>query len=308
MRGSTIGLLLGVLWVLAAPGCSREASEADGATAPQADMDADQRPISTTVSEASATLDRVLADPRRDADRARDAVRKPKQTLEFFQLQPDQTLVEALPGGGWYTRILLPYLTPDGRYMAINYPPGIYEQIMGERMTDRMRERMAAWVDTFADRALETAPEGATVDGAFLFGDVPETAAGQADAVLFIRALHNMARTNRLSTAVADAFQLLKPGGLVGVIQHRAKADAPDGYADGSKGYLKESAVIDAFEAAGFQLEARSEMHANPKDPANHEAGVWALPPTLRLGDQDRDRYLAIGESDRMTLRFRKPS
>lgn len=301
-------LLLATLLGLVAWGCAPEDPGSGAETAADSDMGADVAASPPEVADGFSGLDQVLADPRRDEDRARDATRKPQQTIEFFQVEADHAVVEALPGGGWYTRILLPYVTPNGRYMAINYPVDVYEQIMGGRMTEQMRSRMQSWAETFADQALKTAPEGAEVAGAFHFGAVPDDAAGQADAVLLIRALHNMARTGRLSMAVEDVYRLLKPGGVAGVIQHRAKADAPDDYANGSKGYLKESTVIDAFLAAGFQLEARSEMHANPRDPANHEAGVWTLPPSLRLGDEDRDKFVAIGESDRMTLRFRKPS
>lgn len=300
-----IGFPLTALLSLGVWGCSQAEQEATVAAESRGDAEAVADPHES--AGAAAKLDQVLGHPWRNDDRARDGVRKPRQTIEFFQLEPDGTVVEALPGGGWYTRILLPYVTPHGRYMAINYPLDVYEQIMGDRMTEQMRMRMASWPGTFAEQALQGAPEGAEVAGAFHFGAVPDAAAGQADVVLLIRALHSLARVDRLSMAAQDAYRLLKPGGVAGVIQHRAKADAPDDYANGSKGYLKESTVIAAFEAAGFQLEARSEMHANPLDPANHEAGVWTLPPSLRLGDTDRDKYLAIGESDRMTLRFRKP-
>src|SRR5690606_3280503 len=135
--------------------------------------------------------------------------------------------------------------------------------------------------------------------GAYAFDEIPTQLYGAVDAVLFIRALHNLQRTDTLSGALAETYALLKPGGVVGVVQHRAKPDADDQYASGAKGYLREADVVAAFEAAGFVLEARSEINANPADPANWPNGVWTLPPELTLGLLNRDRYLEIGESDR---------
>lgn len=245
----------------------------------------------------------VLADPRRDEDRARDAFRNPGETLTFFGIQPNMTVVEALPGGGWYTRVILPYVHQDGSYIAMNYPMPVFEQIFGDRLTDERRASLQAWDETFLEEGAAYGPEGAVVDATIRFTEVPDEMAGAADAVLYIRALHNMARLGMLDAAAEDAFKILKSGGVVGVVQHRAKADAPDDYADGSKGYLREADVIAAFEAAGFTLEESSDINANPNDPADHEQGVWAMPPTGAGGEATAE----LGESDRMTLRFRKP-
>lgn len=245
----------------------------------------------------------VLADPRRDTDRERDGDRHPLETMTFFELAPTDTVVEVLPGSGWYTRILLPYLTPEGRYMGLSFPPAM----LGDDLPPERRARLADWPQNFLKDGLKDGPEGAVIAAAFHFGSVPDEVRGTADRILFMRSLHHMARTGWMDQGAADAFSLLKPGGLACVEQHRARPDAPDSYATGAKGYLKEADVIAAFERAGFELVARSEINANPKDPADHAEGVWALPPTFREGETNRAAYLAIGESDRMTLKFRKP-
>ncbi|WP_439634422.1 class I SAM-dependent methyltransferase [Glycocaulis sp.] len=249
------------------------------------------------------TLEQVLADPRREADRARDQYRNPRETLEFFQVEADDTVVEALPGGGWYGRILAPWLAADGEYYGLNYPMPVFEQLF-PNMTDEQRTRLAGWEAGFPAAAAEW---GGPAQGGYTFGSIPESAAGSADVVLYIRALHNMARFGLLETAVNDAWTLLKTGGVVGVVQHRAPAGETDERADGSRGYLREADVIAAFEARGFVLESASDINANPNDPADHDMGVWALPPSLGGPEETREAMRAIGESDRMTLRFRKP-
>ncbi|MCC5982262.1 MAG: class I SAM-dependent methyltransferase [Oceanicaulis sp.] len=262
--------------------------------------------IEETVEEAvsAPTLDQVLTDPRREADRARDQYRNPRETLEFFGVEASDTVVEALPGGGWYGRILAPWLAAEGRYYGLNYSMSIFERLFAD-MTDEQRARLEGWEASFPATAAEW---GGPAAGGYTLGSVPESAAGTADVVLYIRALHNMARFGELDVAVDDAWTLLRSGGVVGVVQHRAPADETDERADGSRGYLREADVIAAFEARGFVLEASSEINANPDDPADHEIGVWALPPSLRVdSDEQRETNAAIGETDRMTLRFRKP-
>ena len=251
----------------------------------------------------TAKLEAVLADPRRDNDRGRDASRHPAETIAFFGIGPTDTVVEALPGGGWYRRVLLPYLTSDGQYMAVNYPV----ELWGDRLSEERREAVANWPQTYPVDALEDAPEGAKVAAAFVFGSVPEEIKGTVDHVVYIRALHHLSYTGWLDDAIKDTFDMLKPGGVVGIVQHRAKADAPEDYSTGTKGYLKEADVIAAFEAGGFKLEGSSGINANPKDTADYEGGVWTLPPSLRGEDEDKDKYVEIGESDRMTLKFVKP-
>lgn len=252
---------------------------------------------------AAPTLEQVLADPRRETDRARDQYRNPRETLEFFGVEADDTVVEALPGGGWYGRILAPWLAADGQYYGLNYPMSVFDQIF-PNMNDEQRARLEGWEAGFPAAA---AAWGGPAQGGYTFGSIPDSAAGSADVVLYIRALHNMARFGQMDVAVDDAWTLLKSGGVVGVVQHRAPADEADEHADGSRGYMREADVIAAFEARGFLLEASSEINANPNDPADHEIGVWALPPSLGGPEEGHDAMRAIGETDRMTLRFRKP-
>ncbi|WBQ13432.1 hypothetical protein L2D00_01800 [Hyphomonadaceae bacterium BL14] len=247
----------------------------------------------------ATSLDDVLADARRDGDRARDEWRNPGETLAFFDVQPNHTVVEALPGGGWYTRILLPYTETSGRYMAINYPMPVLEALFGDRMTDERRAAAAGLEQSFP---VQAAAWGGEVDGMTRFGEVSDDLAGTADRVLYIRALHNMARTGNLEMAVNDAWTLLAPGGIAGVVQHRAPADEADDRANGSRGYMRQADLIAAFEARGFVFEGASEVNANPNDPADADGGVWT-----RMPSSDSEEARAIGETDRMTLRFRKP-
>ncbi len=289
-----------------AEGASEEAmsdgadAEMDDAEMDSGETDSGEAETAALPDQPDARLDAVLAAERRAEDRARDAFRNPEETLEFFGVQPDMTVVEALPGGGWYSRVILPYLNEEGEYFAMTYPMDVLAEIFGESFEGERREQAAAWEQTFPVRAAEW---GGEVDRAFRFGAVPAEAEGAADMVLYIRALHNMARTGRLDVAAADAFTLLAPGGVAGVVQHRAPADETDERADGSRGYLREADVIAAFEAAGFTLEESVEINANPADAADYDRGVWMLAPTLGGGEEMAE----IGESDRMTLRFRKP-
>ncbi|MGJ3230351.1 MAG: class I SAM-dependent methyltransferase [Oceanicaulis sp.] len=254
---------------------------------------------------AGSDMDAILADARRDGDRARDEFRNPAETLAFFEVEPNHVVAEALPGGGWYSRVILPYVSENGGYYAINYPMAVFEQLFSG-MNDETRARLAGWEESFPQQAGEW---GGEVDAAFRFGAVPAELEGTADRVLYIRALHNLARTGNLDVAASDAFALLKPGGVLGVVQHRAPADETDERASGDRGYLREADVVAAMEAAGFVLEGSSDINANPNDTAAHEPGVWALPPT-NAGDsegQDVEPLQSVGESDRMTLKFRKP-
>lgn len=250
------------------------------------------------------SLREIVDDPRRDEDRGRDAYRNPEQTLDFFEIERGDTVIEALPGGGWYARILLPWLDEEGRYYAMNYPMNVFERIFGDGLTDERRAELERWEDDFGDRAVGW---GGAADGAFRIGDAPGDLHGEADAVLYIRALHNLARFGLLEAAADEAFLLVRPGGVVGVVQHRAPAGESDARADGSRGYMREADVIAAFEGAGFVLEETSEINANPRDTADWETGVWVLPPSLGGPEEERARMEEIGESDRMTLRFRKP-
>ncbi len=271
-------------------------------------------PAETETPEPQATttgLDAVLA-AQPDEVRARYDQRHPKETLEFFGIQPGMTVVEALPGGGWYSKILLPYLGAEGRLIGANYAHDMWPKF--GFFDQEFIDSMATWTTDWPEQAQAWRGEnGASVE-AFDFGSMPDAFAGQADAVLFIRALHNLARFDSdggyLTTALNDAHRVLKPGGIVGVVQHEARADMPDEWADGSRGYLKRQFVIDRVTAAGFEFVGASEVNQNPNDQPTTDDIVWRLPPTLATSGEDpelRAQMEAIGESNRMTLLFRKP-
>ncbi len=242
---------------------------------------------------------------------ARYVYRNPQQTLEFFGIQPGMTVVEALPGGGWYSKLLIPYLGSDGKLVGANYPTGMYK-LFG--YDEERLAKMANWAtDWPATAQTWTEGEAAQVSG-FVMGELDEGKKGTADAVLLIRALHNLARFEAdhgyLSQAIQDTFDVLKPGGVLGVVQHAAPSDADDAWANGSKGYLKQTFVIAKMEAAGFEFVGASDINANPLDLPGADDVVWRLPPTLAGSKEDEARAAAmqaIGESNRMTLKFVKP-
>ncbi len=257
---------------------------------------------------AKGRLTAVLEHSRRDEDRARDVFRHPAETMAFFGVEPGMTVVESLPSAnGYYTKIILPYLGDEGTYYGLHYPVELAERIFPERFITVI----SAFPDTFPTSVAEAdwAGERYDVDGAFLWDAVPEEVIGAADVVFHSRSLHHMSRGGEMELAAQASYDLLKPGGVAAVVQHRAREDASAEDALGNQGYIKQSDVVAAFEAAGFVLEAASEINANPKDLTDHTIGVWRLPPSLRVDDETTRRAnLAIGETDRMTLKFRKPA
>jgi len=246
-------------------------------------------------------LNEVLADARRDEDRARDEFRNPAKTLAFFQVAPDQTILEYAPGGGWYTRILAPYTSENGGYVAVGFAPeGI------EALPENFRVQVREGGENFAANQSEALGIDAQKLPFHFGNEVPDELDGTVDRVLMIRMMHNLIRWGIAESEIAALRDSMKPDGLLGVVQHRAKADAPEEYVDGNMGYLKEADLIAFFEANGFELVDSSEINANPNDTADYENGVWTLPPSFALGDEERETFAAIGESDRMTLLFRK--
>lgn len=236
----------------------------------------------------------VLAHQRRAADRDRDEWRHPAETLAFFRVRPGMTVVDFTPGGGWWTRVLVPYLGESGRYIGLNpaVPAGSpMAQYYGNTATT-FPPKAAEWTGVPASRILAYNTDG-----------VPPELKGQVDRVLVFRAMHNLFRTGMLHGELTAIHALLKPDGMLGIEQHRAKASAPAAYTNGSRGYMREKDVIALVEAYGFELVGKSEVNANAKDPANHPEGVWELPPNSRT---KREELKTIGESDRMTLLFRK--
>ncbi len=234
---------------------------------------------------------------RSEKNIARNVYRHPVETLSFFGLRSDMTVIEALPGGLWYSEILAPVLRDKGLYIAANYDADLPDQ-----PDYRLRGR-ANMVARFANEAEFFGSARIAKLSAPISIDLGEP--GSADMVLTFRSNHGWIREGAIDAVYAAFFEVLKPGGVLGVVQHRA-SDQTD--LSTFNGYVSQERVIELVGAAGFVLEATSEINANAKDSANYEGGVWTLPPTLLLGDEDRAKYLAIGESDRMTLRFRKPT
>jgi len=257
-------LLMGGLAAMALTACGNPSGSSDVDTVKSMEV------VDLTQNENK--LDAVLAE-QSDKNKERFDARNPKETLMFFGIEPGMTVVEALPGGGWYTKILLPYLGEEGKVVGVDY-------------------------------ALEMWPEfGGFADEAFIKGNA-----------LFIRAMHNLSRFEAegdyLTKALADTKALLKSGGIVGVVQHQGPESAEDDWADGNNGYLKKSQLIAAFEDAGFEFVAESDVNENPLDNPSSEDQVWRLSPTLgtsRDNEELRKTLAAIGESNRMTLKFRKP-
>jgi len=225
----------------------------------------------------------------------RDVWRHPAETLTFFDVDPAMTVVEIWPGGGWYTEILAP-LMQEGTFYAAHFPTGIGVKFF-DLSRQRFEEKLLSLPKVYGKVKLSTFDPAR---GQLL---TPEAT---ADRVLTFRNVHNWLRTDSEQQAFNLFYQALKPGGILGVVEHRAK-EGTTRQAMLASGYMTEAYVIELAENAGFVLEAKSDINANPKDSADHPAGVWTLPPTLRLGSENQEKYLAIGESDRMTLKFRKP-
>jgi predicted methyltransferase len=246
---------------------------------------------------AQISLDQVIAASHRSHEaRARDLYRHPRETLLFFGLRPDMHVVEVWPGSGWYTEILAPYLRAGGKYYAALYD--VEDKTAGyvQRAKDAFIAKLQARPDLYDRTILTTADPPSHI----AFGP-----GGSADLVLTFRNVHNWISQGR-DQAMFDAFyRVLKRGGVLGVVEHRARPGTT--LAEMRRtGYVTEDYVIQLAHDAGFRRYAKSEINANARDTKNYPAGVWTLPPTLRLGKQDRQKYLDIGESDRMTLKFFK--
>ncbi len=243
-----------------------------------------------------AALASVLASKHRVPRHSeRDGQRHPQETLAFFGLTPRQTVLEYGPGEGWYTEILAPTLAAQGKLLVTNSDPA--------GPADQRSTFYGQRFKMFLDKSPELFGKA---DVLLIDGKAPHlTVEGKADLVLLMRSLHGMQNSGKLELWLAEFHKALKPGGVLGVEQHRAKPDAKA--EESSKlGYLPEKWVIEKIEAAGFKLAGKSEVNANPRDTKDYPDGVWTLPPTFQLKDKDRARYTSIGESDRMTLKFVK--
>ena len=242
-------------------------------------------------AQADDALKAAIASEHRADNAKRDAYRHPYETLSFFGIKPSMTVVELVPGGGWYAEILAPYLRDKGKYIAAGAAP-------------EKKGAMALRAKFDANPALYGKAATAVFEPPSRYEIAP---AGSVDMVLTFRNLHNWVGSGEesLKTTFKEIHKVLKPGGVLGVVDHRLpSAMTQDDKA--SSGYVHEAWVIKLVESAGFKLAGKSEVNANPKDKADHEKGVWTLPPVLANKDKDREKYLAIGESDRMTLKFVK--
>lgn len=239
----------------------------------------------------------AMGDHRAEGNAERNAYRHPVETLEFFGLRPDSHVVEIWPAGGWYTEVIAPYVNDAGQYYAAHWDPNSETEFV-RKGVEGFQQKLAAHPDLYGNVKMTV----------LMPPDHWEIAPpGSADLVLTFRNIHNWMPRGFATEMFAAMFAALKPGGILGVVEHRGNPEIEQD-PKAASGYVNEAYAIELAEAAGFVLDARSEINANPADTKDYEKGVWTLPPTLRDGDNNRDKYLAIGESDRFTLRFRKPA
>ena len=284
---------------LAAPLAAQSSSGHDGHAMPAADGMMDEAHIKDTahfMKMHGEQLSAAINHPSRAEDKARDAFRHPAETLAFFHVGPEMKVGEYAPGGGWYSRLLGHYLGGEGQLVGLYANP--LTATADPARQQRIRDQAAGFG---AEVAGYTGLPAEKFSGLTL--DKAAEQKGTFDRILVIRAMHSPTRSGTADTEIRAMRELLKDDGLLGIIQHRAKPDAPWAYADGSKGYLKQQDMIDFMRLNGFELVAASEINANAKDPANHPEGVWEMPPSLATKRED---LKGLGESDRMTLLFKK--
>jgi predicted methyltransferase len=255
-----------------------------------------QTSLAYCFADATALQQAISGEHRSTVHKARDQYRHPLQTLEFFGVKADMQVVEIWPGGaGWYTEILAPYLKNVGKLYAAHFPADStvpYFQKNRQKFQDKINARLDIYGKVIITELHP--PDRVTL--------APDNS---VDRVLTFRNVHNWIKSGQVASVFNAMYRVLKPGGILGVVEHR---NNPGGTQDESaqSGYVTEAKVIEVAEQAGFILLDKSEINANPKDSRDHPKGVWTLPPTLRLKDKERAKYLAIGESDRMTLKFIK--
>jgi len=292
----------GLIVLAAISACSQSEettnSSVNSTSAQKAETTARTKTAETT---PESIMDEVLASPHRAEQAARDKWRHPKETLAFFGATPDQTIVEMFPGGGWYANVIAPFVAKGkGTYVAVNFNPGDNENRLA---------RLQTFKDNYADKDLY---------GDVQFGLIGRGAQmvepGSADMVLTFRNVHNWMAGDIAQDFFNEFYTALKPGGVLGVVEHRGDSSVEQD-PKARSGYVNEETVIAFALAAGFELEGKSEINANPADTRDHPFGVWTLPPVKRSSatrgetdpDFDRAKYDAIGESDRLTIKFRKP-
>lgn len=261
----------------------------------------EEAPLAGAAGTDTATLPlldvAIAGDHRSEANRARDRYRHPRETLAFFGLRSDMSVMEVWPGsGGWYTEILAPVLRDRGMLYAAQWDPATDNKFVQDSLK-AFAAKLAARPDVYGK------VEVVALHYPTAMQPVPP---GSVDMVLTFRNIHNWMPRGADRPMLEAMFAALKPGGILGVVEHRATDRQPQDPMARS-GYVREDYAIELIESIGFRLLDRSEINANPADTKDYEQGVWTLPPTFRLGDKDRERYAAIGESDRFTLRFEKP-
>lgn len=253
-------------------------------------------PTAAADNPAETLTKTVNGDHRAKENKLRDQYRHPVETLTFFNVKDDMTVVEVSPGKGWYTEILAPYLRDKGKLYAAHFSPDNPETYFKETLKnylEKLRQQPKLY-----DKVVVTALQPPK--------DVQIAPEGSADRVLTFRNIHNWMANGQASAVFNAMYKALKPGGILGIVEHRGSSHKPQD-PKAASGYVTEDYVIALARKAGFEFLAKSEINANPKDTKNHPEGVWTLPPTLKLKDKDKAKYLAIGESDRMTLKFLKP-
>lgn len=280
---------IGCAVLIAGPVHAQQAATAAPARAASSDAAAFLRQHGEALSGA-------INHPSRKDDRARDAFRRPADTLAFWQIAPNMKVGEYAPGGQWFSRLLGHYLGGEGQLVGLFFSSGISSEAAAQ---ERLRAAAAKYP---ADVAGFTALPAARFAG-FTLDGVPAEQKGTFDRIIVPRMMHNLYQRGIADTELLAMRELLKDGGMLGIEQHRAKANAPFSYVNGTKGYMRQEDVIGLVEAMGFELVGTSEVNANPRDTANHAEGVWEMPPVLRTKRED---LKGLGESDRMTLLFRK--
>lgn len=305
MKSKITTLSLAVLVTLGVTACSDQKEQVES------EQEANQLvAVETTKTEQAVKVEKkettgsnlvriIKGEHRSDANKARNQYRHPAETIKFFGIKPGMTIVEVSPGGGWYTEILAPWLGAEGKLYAAHFDPNSEVEYYRNGLK-KFQEKLEANPDLYSN--IELTVFDAT-------SNTPIAPANSADVVVTFRNVHNWMRGGR--DDALNGFKLMydavKPGGYLGVVEHRLATGLKQDE-QASSGYMHEKFVIDLAEEAGFKLLERSQINANPKDTTNHPKGVWTLPPSLRLGDENRDTYLEIGESDRMTLKFVKPA
>lgn len=253
------------------------------------------------IADCRATADRIsmaaAGEHRSAANIARNQYRHPVETLTFFGIEDGMTVMEIWPGGGWYTEILAPVMRGHGKLIIATWDPDVEGQASYRyELPKKMKHTFAEFPQVYDQVGVE------------YFSPPESPSLGQADsvdAILTFRNTHGWIGSGVAQDIFNEFSRVLKKGGILGVVQHRAKTGS-DPKETAKQGYVSEEAVKALAAAAGLEFEASSEINANPKDSRDHPEGVWTLPPGLSLGDKDKEKYLAVGESDRMTLRFRK--